>query len=134
MPRLCPLPATVLRGPRCARALVRVLCPHCKVPTIIDPEILVNEGIDPTLFENREVYRAEGCSKCQKTGFHDCIGIYEMILVGSDVRMMIIEKRDAAYIRDRCVEMGMRTMLDDGIEKVLNGVTTLEEVVRVIRE
>ena len=51
-----------------------------------------------------------------------------------EVRMMIIEKRDAAYIRDRCIEMGMSTMLDDGIEKVVNGVTTLEEVVRVIRE
>ena len=117
-----------------SQRLVRVLCPHCKVPISIDPEILVNEGIDPKLFENREVYKAEGCSKCQKTGFHDRIGIYEGILVDSEVRMMIIEKRDAAYIRDRCIEMGMRTMLDDGIEKVLNGVTTLEEVVRVIRE
>ena len=117
-----------------SQRLVRVLCPHCKVQISIDPEILVNEGIDPALFENRDVYRAEGCSKCQKTGYHDRIGIYEMILVGSEVRMMIIEKRDAAYIRDRCIEMGMRTMLDDGIEKVLNGVTTLEEVVRVIRE
>ncbi len=117
-----------------SQRLVRVLCLHCKVQTSIDPEILVNEGIDPALFENREVYRAEGCSKCQKTGYHDRIGIYEMILVGREVRMMIIEKRDAAYIRDRCIEMGMRTMLDDGIEKVLNGVTTLEEVVRVIRE
>jgi general secretion pathway protein E len=117
-----------------SQRLVRVLCPHCKVPTRIDPEILVNEGIDPTLFENREVYKAEGCTKCQKTGFHDRIGIYEGILVDSEVRMMIIEKRDAAFIRDRCIEMGMRTMLDDGIEKVLNGVTTLEEVVRVIRE
>jgi general secretion pathway protein E len=117
-----------------SQRLVRVLCPHCKAPISIDPEILVNEGIDPTLFENREVFRAEGCSKCQKTGFHDRIGIYEMILVDEDVRMMIIEKRDAAYIRDRCIEKGLRTMLDDGIEKVLNGVTTLEEVVRVIRE
>lgn len=117
-----------------SQRLVRVLCPHCKVQINIDPEILVNEGIDPALFENREVYRAEGCSKCQKTGFHDRIGIYEMILVGGEVRMMIIEKRDAAYIRDRCIEMGMSTMLDDGIEKVVNGVTTLEEVVRVIRE
>jgi len=117
-----------------SQRLVRVLCPHCKLPTRIDPEILVNEGVDPALFENREVYRAEGCPKCQKTGFHDRIGIYEMITVDESVRKMIIEKRDAAYIRDRCIEKGMRTMLDDGIENILNGVTTLEEVVRVIRE
>ncbi len=91
-----------------SQRLVRVLCPHCKVQTRIDPEILVNEGVDPALFENREVYRAEGCPKCQKTGFHDRIGIYEMITVDESVRKMIIEKRDAAYIRDRCIEMGMR--------------------------
>lgn len=117
-----------------SQRLVRVLCPHCKVQISIDPEILVNEGVDPALFENKEVYRAEGCSKCQKTGFYDRIGIYEMITVDESVRKMIVEKRDAAYIRDRCIEMGMRTMLDDGIENVVNGVTTLEEVVRVIRE
>ncbi len=117
-----------------SQRLIRVLCPHCKVQISIDPEILVNEGVDPALFENKEVYRAEGCSKCQKTGFYDRIGIYEMITVDESVRKMIVEKRDAAYIRDRCIEMGMRTMLDDGIENVVNGVTTLEEVVRVIRE
>jgi general secretion pathway protein E len=117
-----------------SQRLVRVLCTQCKQPITIDPEILENEGIDPALFEGKTVYRAEGCPKCQKTGFRDRIGIYEMIRVNEKVRKMIIEKRDAAYIRDRCIEMGLRTMLDDGIDKVVNGLTTLDEVVRVIRE
>jgi general secretion pathway protein E len=117
-----------------SQRLVRVLCPHCKEPTEIAPGILENEGIDPTLFEGKTVYRAVGCPKCQKTGYFDRIGIYEMIRVHEPVRNMIVEKRDAAYIRDRCIEMGMRTMLDDGIDKLLQGITTLDEVVRVIRE
>ena len=117
-----------------SQRLVRVLCPHCKAPTKIDPAILRNEGIDPSLFEGKTVYHAEGCPKCQKTGYYDRIGIYEMIRVNEAIRKMIIEKRDAAYIRDRCIEAGMRTMLDDGIDKMLQGVTTLDELVRVIRE
>jgi general secretion pathway protein E len=117
-----------------SQRLVRVLCTHCKQPITFDPEILENEGINPALFEGKTVYRAEGCAKCQKTGYRDRIGIYEMIRVNDKVRKMIIEKRDAAYIRDRCIEMGLRTMLDDGINKVLEGTTTLDEVVRVIRE
>jgi general secretion pathway protein E len=117
-----------------SQRLVRVLCPHCKEPTEIAPGILENEGVDPALFKGKTVYRAVGCPKCQKTGYFDRIGIYEMIRVHEPVRNMIVEKRDAAYIRDRCIEMGMRTMLDDGIDKVLQGITTLDEVVRVIRE
>jgi type II secretory ATPase GspE/PulE/Tfp pilus assembly ATPase PilB-like protein len=117
-----------------SQRLVRVLCPHCRVKTSIDPEILVNEGIDPNLFADREVYRAVGCSKCQKTGYFDRVGIFEMIRMNDQVRKMIIEKRDAAYIREHCIQMGMSTIFDDGIDKVLNGITSLDEVVRVIRE
>jgi type II secretory ATPase GspE/PulE/Tfp pilus assembly ATPase PilB-like protein len=57
-----------------------------------------------------------------------------MIRMNDQVRKMIIEKRDAAYIREHCIQTGMSTMLDDGIEKILNGITSLDEVVRVIRE
>jgi general secretion pathway protein E len=117
-----------------SQRLVRVLCPHCREKTSIDPEILANEGIDPKLFAGREVYRAVGCSKCQKTGYFDRVGIFEMIRMNDQVRKMIIEKRDAAYIREHCIQTGMSTMLDDGIEKILNGITSLDEVVRVIRE
>jgi general secretion pathway protein E len=117
-----------------SQRLVRVLCPHCRVPTKIDPDVLVNEGVDPALFEGKEVYRAEGCPKCQRTGFYDRIGIYEMIKVDDHVRKMIIEKRDAAHIREQCIALGLSTMFDDGIQKVLDGITTLDEVVRVIRE
>jgi len=116
-----------------SQRLVRVLCPHCREPVRIDPEVLRRENIDPDRFE-KDVFKPVGCTKCQNTGYHDRVGIYEIIRLNDEVRRMIVEKLDAATIRDRCIEAGMRTMMDDGIQKVLDGVTSLEEVVRVIRE
>jgi len=117
-----------------SQRLVRVLCPLCREKIILDPEILKGEGIDPHLFKGKEVYKPVGCTKCHNTGFHDRVGIYEMIKVTGPERKMIIERRDASYIRDDCISRGMKTMLDDGIGKVLECITSLDEVVRVIRE
>ena len=117
-----------------SQRLVRVLCQQCKVPQKIDKEILRSEGLDPRQFEGKTIYAPAGCPKCQNTGFFDRMGIFEMIKVDDRVRKMIIEKRDASFIRERCVDSGMKTMLDDGIEKVIQGITSLDEVFRVIRD
>jgi general secretion pathway protein E len=117
-----------------SQRLVRVLCPDCRVEQKIDKAVLRSEGVDPTPFTGKKIFTPAGCPKCQNTGFFDRQGIFEMIKVNDMVRKMIIEKRDAAYIREKCMGTGMKTMLDDGIEKVLKGVTSLDEVLRVIRE
>ncbi len=117
-----------------SQRLIRVLCQQCKVPQKIDKEILRSEGLDPRQFEGKTIYTPAGCPKCQNTGFFDRMGIFEMIKVDDRVRKMIIEKRDASFIRERCVDSGMKTMLDDGIEKVIQGITSFDEVFRVIRD
>ena len=117
-----------------SQRLIRMLCPHCMIEQKIDKDVLLSEGIDPKPFKGKKIYSSPGCPKCQNTGFFDRQGIFEMIKVNDIVRKMIIEKRDAAYIRKKCVEAGMKTMLDDGIDKVLKGITSLDEVLRVIRE
>jgi general secretion pathway protein E len=117
-----------------SQRLVRVLCPACKEKTSIEPEVLRQEGIDPKLFSKKQIFSPKGCPKCNNTGFFDRVGIYEIIKLNEQVRKLIIERRDASYIRERCNEMGMRTLIQDGIEKVLLGLTALEEVLRVIRE
>ena len=111
-----------------------MLCTHCKIEQKIDKDILLSENIDPRPFKGKKIFAPAGCPKCQNTGFFDRLGIFEMIKVNDMVRKMIIEKRDAAYIRGKCIEAGMKTMLDDGIDKVLKGVTSLDEVMRVIKE
>ena len=117
-----------------SQRLVRILCQQCKVPQKIDKEILRSEGLDPRQFEGKTIYAPAGCPKCQNTGFFDRMGIFEMIKVDDRVRKMIIEKRDASFIRKKCVDSGMKTMLDDGIEKIIQGITSLDEVFRVIRD
>jgi len=117
-----------------SQRLVRVLCPHCRVEDRLDHKALADEGIDTHTLVDVPVYRPSGCTQCQNTGFHDRVGIFEMIRVNSSVRKMIIEKQDASYVREQCIEMGMKTMTEDGIEKVRQKTTSLDEVLRVIRE
>jgi len=117
-----------------SQRLVRVICDHCKKTASIDKEILSHEGLNPLLFEGKEVFESVGCPKCQNTGYHGRIGIFEMIKIDEDVRRMIVSRKDSSYIRDSCIKKGMKTMLDDGIDKVINGITTIDEVLRVIRE
>jgi general secretion pathway protein E len=117
-----------------SQRLVRVLCPYCRTEQKTDEEVLRSEGVDPVPFAGKKIFIPAGCPKCQNTGFFDRQGIFEMIKVNDMVRKMIIEKRDAAYIRDKCIDTGMKTMLVDGIDKVLKGITSLDEVLRVIRE
>jgi len=117
-----------------SQRLVRVLCPECKQPAEIDPEFFREEHIDPALFTGKTLYRPAGCSKCTDTGFRGRVGIFEMIRINDEIRKMIIQRRDASFIRSRAVEMGMRCMLDNGLQKVLKGVTSIEELFRVIRD
>jgi general secretion pathway protein E len=117
-----------------SQRLVRVLCPSCKKTVQIDPAVLRQEGIDAKRFLSGNVFSPSGCQKCNNTGFFDRIGIYEIIKVDERVRKLIVDRRDASYIRERCSEMGMRTMQEDGLSKVAEGSTSLEEVLRVIRE
>jgi len=117
-----------------SQRLVRVLCPHCRVEDLLDHKVLAEEGIDTHKLMDVPVYRPSGCAQCQNTGFFDRVGIFEMIRVNTPIRKMIIEKKDASYVREHCIEMGMKTMLEDGIEKVRQKTTSLDEVLRVIRE
>jgi general secretion pathway protein E len=117
-----------------SQRLVRVLCPECRKPAAAEPELLQQEGLDPAALPGGRVYRPVGCPACRNNGFLGRVGIFEMIVVDPEVRRMIIDKQDAATIREQCVAQGMRTMLHQGIDKVAQGVTSLDEVLRVIRE
>jgi general secretion pathway protein E len=109
-----------------AQRLVRLICSHCKVsykPTKLElsyfnqkPEVL---------------YRGEGCEKCKGRGYLGRTGIYELLIIDNEVRQMITERIDSQTIKNFAVSRGMKTLRQDGIEKVVKGITTLEEVLRV---
>ncbi len=113
-----------------AQRLVRKICERCKEsvkPT--DAELRTFGGLAGKL-EAVQLFRGRGCSECKQTGYRGRIGIFEIFLINDEVRHMIYERVSASHLRARARELGMRTLREDGIRKVIAGQTTLEEVVR----
>jgi general secretion pathway protein E len=117
-----------------AQRLVRVLCSHCKEPYKPDPTILEALDIPPAQFGAREIYRAKGCPQCFFTGFRGRIGIFEIMVLDDAVKAMILKSFDANLIKQEALKQGMMTLRQDGIHKVLQGITTIEEVLRVTQK
>ena len=115
-----------------AQRLVRMNCLHCREPYTEKPEILREIGIDPDLAKQYPIMRGRGCPECRGVGYKGRSGIYELLTVDDTVRRMIIERSPASHIKSHGVKnQAMITMLADGRNKVLQGETTIQEVLRV---
>ncbi|HLV80783.1 MAG TPA: type II secretion system ATPase GspE [Chthonomonadaceae bacterium] len=115
-----------------AQRLVRMNCPRCRAPYEEKPEVLREIGIDPDEVRNKPLMRGRGCPECRGVGFRGRSGIYEMLTVDEQIRRMIIEREPAAATKQYAQKnQGMVSMLQDGREKVLKGLTTIQEVLRV---
>ncbi|MDI6709566.1 MAG: ATPase, T2SS/T4P/T4SS family [Bacillota bacterium] len=117
-----------------AQRLVRVLCPNCKEPYELSPaECKTFPGFpaeDGGV--HMRLYRPRGCLRCNNTGYRGRIGIYELLRVTEPIQRMTLERRSARGIKEASVRAGMVTLLEDGLAKVKQGITSLEEVMRVI--
>lgn len=122
-----------------AQRLVRKICEMCKsTRTITKEELLKNlptEIINKYVGEKNtiNIYQGAGCKICHFTGYFGRIGVFEVLEVTKSIRDLIIKSQDADVILQKAIEEGMTTMLDDGLEKVLKGLTTIEEVLRVTK-
>jgi len=116
-----------------AQRLVRVNCSRCRQPWSPPESVLVDAGIPPEIAAKGQFAKGKGCNYCQKKGFRGRLGIYELMLVTSKIRELIFKNSSSTDIRKVALEQGMRTLYLDGIEKVLKGITTLEEVYRVAK-
>ncbi|MDH4268629.1 MAG: type II secretion system ATPase GspE [Deltaproteobacteria bacterium] len=117
-----------------AQRLIRVICPECKEGYVPEPEMLKEVRIIPEQLKGGRVYRGKGCPACSGTGYRGRTGIYEILLVSEAIRQLIMKKADSASIGRQAVEEGMKTLREDGALKIIKGITTLEEVVRVTQE
>ena len=117
-----------------AQRLVRRLCPKCKRPWKVDMPFLESIGFPISKLLTGAICEPVGCEECRGTGYAGRTGIYEILLVSDVIRQMIVERQSAADIKSHALEHGMRTLRMDGWRKVLAGVTTLEEVLRVTSE
>lgn len=117
-----------------AQRLVRKLCPSCKEKTPLDPvawtEITAPWKVNAPEF----IYKPVGCLDCRNTGYHGREGIYEIMLLSPAVKGLIDERTDLAQIRQQAMREGMRTLRLSGAQKIAQGLTTIEEVLRVTPE
>ena len=114
-----------------AQRLARKLCDRCREPFEAPPE-MVRQMELPDVDGPLTVYRAVGCKACADTGYRGRVSVNEILLVSEEIERMAVERRPSNEIKQVSVEQGMRTLRQDGIDKVRLGLTTLEEVLRVV--
>lgn len=116
-----------------AQRLVRVLCKNCREP--YTPDIgLQRLGLRADRLKNYTFYRAKGCDQCFHTGYRGRIAIFEFLTLGYKLKTLIQRTYDSFQIKQEALKLGLVTLRRDGIEKVLRGVTTIEEVIRVTQK
>jgi type IV pilus assembly protein PilB len=115
-----------------AQRLLRTICKDCKE---VDPNpdrfLMQQLGIEEEMLRDRPLYRGRGCRRCNHTGYRGRLGIFELMIMNSDLREMAFNRTPTNLLRRGARASGMRTLQEDGVQKALNGITTVEEVMRV---
>lgn len=119
-----------------AQRLVRKICQHCKKSYLPHQEQLREAGIAPQELQavGGHLFQGMGCERCRETGYHGRMGIHELLLMNDRIKQAILESNDENTLKEAALASGMVTLRMDGASKVLQGLTTLEEVLAVTRE
>ncbi len=114
-----------------AQRLVRRLCTHCKHPADLSETEMRALRIEPSQMKDSQVMKAPGCDHCRHTGYRGRMGIFEIFIIDDEVRHMMNKRTSTFLLRQRARELGMRTLREDGVRKVLSGLTSADEVISV---
>ncbi len=123
-----------------AQRLVRKICSHCRVSTTIPTAVLRKTLSEKTVSRHFgkktsiRAYTGKGCNVCHGTTYSGRVGIFEVLILDDEVRKAIINRHDSPAISAIAIKNGTTSMIDDGLQKVIEGVTTVEEVLRVTKE
>jgi len=115
-----------------AQRLARKICPSCKEPYKPPAEALARLGFDSEKHKDVTFYRGKGCDACRYTGYSKRIGIFELMTINSEIRDLIVKRAPLSEVRAAARAAGMKSLKEDGLSKVLEGITTIEEVMRVV--
>jgi type IV pilus assembly protein PilB len=110
--------------------LVRTICKNCKQAYAPGEEIAKSLGISMEQISGQSFYYGAGCDMCNQTGYKGRRGLYEYLKASEPIRTLITERSPTLVIREKARELGMRTMREDGIRNILDGYTTVDEVLR----
>jgi len=114
-----------------AQRLVRCICPDCKEPVELPPEALTDLGVPEEETYDFQCYKGAGCSKCSNIGYRGRLSLFEVMPMDDEVKELTLRRAPANEIRRAAVQTGMKTLRQSGIAKIKQGVTTIEEVLRV---
>jgi type IV pilus assembly protein PilB len=114
-----------------AQRLLRRVCAACKVPVAVPPQALVDVGLSSEQVASMTCYKGTGCELCSSTGYKGRVAIYEVIRLSPELRDLVLSGASALEIKRAAIQQGMRTLRMSGIAKLCEGITTVEEVVRV---
>ena len=114
----------------CAQRLVRRICANCREELQVPERTLIDAGFTPEQAKTTKLYHGKGCSLCNKTGYKGRTGLYEVMEINDELRELILVGASAMELRKKAIELGMITLRSSGLTKVVEGVTTLEEVLR----
>jgi type II secretion system protein E len=118
-----------------AQRLVRGLCTACREPAELDRTFLLEHGFPVEKITSKNpIYKAVGCDECRGTGYRGRSGIFEILPITDEIRPLIVANATASSIKQAALANGMKTLRQDGWEKVLNGITTVDEILRVTEE
>ena len=113
-----------------AQRLLRTICPRCKTPFKPNEFQLNMVGLTLKDIENKELYYGRGCSECSQSGYKGRSGVFELMVVNDVIRELIVEEAPTVVITEKAREMGLRSLREEGILKIYDGQTTIEEVAR----
>jgi type IV pilus assembly protein PilB len=116
-----------------AQRLVRTICKKCVSPYTPPERDIKEAGLTAEQVANATFRKGKGCNACQKTGYRGRVGIYEMLIIDAKIRQMIFDDTPTNIVREYAISKGMSTLYKDGLEKVMGGITTFEEVLRVAK-
>jgi type IV pilus assembly protein PilB len=113
-----------------AQRLVRKICTYCKEPADIPPAALTNFGFSEAESRTLRLFKGRGCERCSSTGYKGRVGLYEVMEIDDEIREMILSGASAFELRNRVIQKGMMTLRGSGLQKIRDGMTTIDEVVR----
>ncbi len=114
-----------------AQRLVRVICPDCKEPVEVPPEALLDLGVPEEEIYDFTCYKGRGCNSCSNIGYRGRIALFEVMPVNEEIKELTLRRTPANEIKKAAIQAGMKTLRESGITKIKQGVTTIEEVLRV---
>ncbi|MBP3357964.1 MAG: Flp pilus assembly complex ATPase component TadA, partial [Opitutales bacterium] len=110
--------------------LVRKICPTCRTAYEPDQDLIDRLGVDAIEIADKQFYFGKGCTDCGGTGYRGRQGLFELLLVNDALRDLITNRAPTMVLKQKAIELGMRTLRDDGLRAIFDGATTVDEVLK----